>query len=107
MAVTSSKRAVLEHAKRLWPQLGLAKALEVGCGKDGDDLEAVEVCEKMPGTCTSAFSPDAVSTPFYVRRTGDGRAAPVDTSSTMNKGKRPGSAFPPRGKGEGKTPGDS
>lgn len=110
VAMSNNKRAVLEHAKRLHPQLGMVKVLEVGFSKDGGEGEGEapavpEVCGRSEETCTSAFSPDAVAVPFYVRRLGDGRAAPIDTKS-LKRESQPGGTFPPRGKGEGKTPSD-
>lgn len=98
VAVSNTKRVVLEHAKRLHPQLAMVKVLEVGFGAEGED--APVVCPRSEESCTSAFSPDAVATdPYYVSRMGDGRVTPVDVSS-----KRSAAAFPPRRIGEGKTP---
>jgi hypothetical protein len=103
VGVTNNKRAVLEHAKRLHPQLAMVKVLEVGIGKDEVGATPPLLCERSEGTVTSAFSPDAVSTgSFYVSRLSDGRSGPVDTSSS----KRNSAAFKPRKIGEGKTPGD-
>lgn len=102
VAIGASKRAVLEHAKRLWPVLGTVRELEVGYGREDEDVEKVVACVWVDGEVTSAFSPDAVPTPFYVVRTNDGRSSPVDTSSTLKKNRN--NAFAPRGKGEGKTP---
>lgn len=102
VALGASKRAVLEHAKRLWPLLGTARELEVGYGKEDEDVDNVQACAWVDGEITSAFSPDAIQTPFYVKRTGDGRSAPIDVSSKLNKNRN--NAFAPRGKGEGKTP---
>lgn len=102
VAVGASKRAILEHAKQLWPLLCTVRELEVGYGREDEDVEKVQACVWVDGDVTSAFSPDRVQTPFYVVRTNDGRAAPVDTSSKLNKNRN--SAFAPRGKGEGKTP---
>jgi Family of unknown function (DUF6523) len=103
VGVTNNKRIVLEHAKRLHPQLGMVKVLEVGIGKDDSGASPPLLCERAEGTVTSAFSPDSVSTgSFYASRLGDGRASPIDTSSS----KRSSSGFKPRKTGEGKTPGD-
>jgi hypothetical protein len=103
VCVTTNKRIVLEHAKRLHPKLGMVKVLEVGVGKDDSGATPPLLCERAEGTVTGAFSPDAVSTgSFYASRMGDGRPSPIDTSSF----KRSSSGFKPRKTGEGKTPGD-
>jgi hypothetical protein len=98
-AILMNKRGILEHAKTSFPSLRIAPGLEVGVGADADaDVVLVEGRSTAKVLC--AFSPDAVVTdgPFYVSRRGDGRAAPVDTTTKLPN------AFKPRGKGEGKTP---